>query len=201
MELDELKKQLNIEMMTGRQHRSAEDIISLMRKDTGSLLQKLKQSLLLEMIIAIVFAALCTYMVFFSDSWQYHTLFSMFSIIAVGLIIVLYVLLKRVNEFISISPVKQNLEKLITILEEYVKRYLQLTLFLLPVCFVLGVWLTYNDPENVLLPLDWKTVVLLSTAMIILGTTFFFFTRWYLKRLYGDHLRQLKALLTEIDEA
>jgi hypothetical protein len=200
MELDELKKQLDTEMMAGRQPRSAEDITSLMKRSTGSLLQKLKQSLLLEMIIAIAFAALCTYMIFFSNSWQYRTLFSIFSIIALGLIIVLYVLLKRTNAFISISPVKQNLQQLITILEEYVKRYLQLTLFLLPVCFVLGVWLTYNDPENILSPLNSKTVALLSTAMIILGTTFFFFTKWYLKRLYGDHLRQLKELLTEIDE-
>jgi glucan phosphoethanolaminetransferase (alkaline phosphatase superfamily) len=200
MELDELKKELNLKLAGGQPQRSAGDIGALLEAGTASVLQKIRKSILFEMLISVAFALLCVYVIVFSVSWQYHLLFSILSVIAAGFIGVLYFLLKKTNATIHSATIKENLQQLITIMEEYTKRYVQLVLFFLPVCFALGVWLSYNDPENVLRPLTRKTVLLLGGAMVVLGVMVYVFTKWYMRRLYGKYIGQLKASLREFDE-
>ena len=199
MELDDLKQRLNTRMATHEQ-RSADDIAVLIKNDTTSLLQKLRKSLVIEMIIAVVFALLCVFVVMLTTERQYIILFGILSMISVAFIAVLYILLRKIDTTISVAPVKENLQKLIRIIDEYVRRYLQFTLILLPVCFCFGVWLTYNDPDNALKPLEWNTIALLGATMLVLGAVIYIFTKWYLRTLYGRHLRELKALLQELNE-
>jgi MFS family permease len=200
MELDELKKELNLKLAGGQPQRSAGDIGALLKARTVSVLQQVRKSILFEMIISVAFAISCVYVIIFSDSWQYHLLFSILGVIAAGFIAVLYFLLKKTNSTINASTIKENLEQLVIIIEEYTKRYVQLVLFFLPVCFALGVWLSYNDPENVLKPLTLQTIVLLCGAMILLGMMVYVFTKWYMQRLYGKYIEQLKASLREFEE-
>lgn len=187
-------------MNAGFQPRSSEDLSILLKKDTVSVLQKLKRSLLFEIIFACLFTLGCTFMIVFTDSWQYHTLFIILGVMGIAFNIVLLLLLRKMNTVVQTSTVKQNLAKLVRIIEEYSKRYLQLTIFLLPACFALGVWLSYNDPENVLRPPDGKLISILTIAMLVAGIAIYLFTRWYLKKLYGNYILQLKELLKEFDE-
>jgi drug/metabolite transporter (DMT)-like permease len=200
MELDELKKELNLKLAGGQPQRSAGDIGALLKAGTVSVLQQVRKSILFEMIISVAFAISCVYVIIFNDSWQYHLLFSILGVIAAGFIAVLYFLLKKTNSTINASTIKENLEQLVIIIEEYTKRYVQLVLFFLPVCFALGVWLSYNDPENVLKPLTLQTVVLLCGVMVLLGGIVYIFTKWYMQRLYGKYIEQLKASLREFEE-
>ncbi len=200
MELDELKKELNQRLLHTPKERSGPDIAALIRKDTVSVVKQLERSLRLELAVSVVFASLCVCMLFINDAWLYDTLFTLLGSIALLFIGILYLLLRKATRLTGASPVKQNLQKLVNIMDEYIKRYLQLTLVLLPICFVFGVWLSYQDPEMVLRPVDEYLLLYLLAAMIVLGAGAYYFTRWYLDRLYGNYLRQLKALLEEFDE-
>lgn len=199
MELDELKKELNARMSQDRQ-RSEADISSLLKSDTVSVLHKLKKSLQLEITLSVVFALLCSYMIFFSNSWQYRVLFSILGIVSVGFIAVLYFLLKKTEITISSATIRENLEKLTIIIEGYSKRYIQLLLFFLPLCFALGVWLSYKDPDNALRPLTAETILLLAGAMLVLGVIVYVFTKWYMKKLYRNYIEQLKVSLKELED-
>lgn len=198
MELDELKKELNFKISS--QHEvSAVDISSMLRNDTLSVIQKIQRSLRLEILISILFVAVCAYMVLFENAWIYNIYFSLFGLIGLVFIVVLLILLKKTRN-ISISPVKENIESVVLVIEQYAKRYLQFTVVLLPFCFGLSLWLSYNDSERILKPMDLKSLIYISLTMLASGTGVYFFTKWYLKKLYGDYILQLKGLLIEFDE-
>jgi hypothetical protein len=198
MELDELKKELNFKIAS--QHKvSSVDIRSMLKNDTVSIVQKIQRSIRLEIVISILFVAVCIYMVLFENTWIYNVYFSLFGIVGLVFIIVLLMLLKKTKK-ISISPVKENIESIVLVIDQYVKRYLQFTVVLLPFCFGLSLWLSYNDPERILKPMDISSILYISLTMLAIGTGVYFFTRWYLKKLYGEYIVQLKALLIEFDE-
>lgn len=200
MELDELKKELNQKISGGAQQRTEMQIASLLDSSATSIVQKLRRSLVAELVISVLFMCVCLYMIFFNPYWAYRVFFITFSVVGIGFTIVLFLLLKKIDALSGASNVMQNLDKLIHILDEYVRRYLQLTLILLPICFVFGIWISYNDGEQVLKPLEKRSIALLAVTMVSLATIVYFFTKWYLKKLYGNYIQQLKALLRELAE-
>ena len=200
MELDDLKKQLNLTINSDHEQRSADNIALLMKGKAVSLLQKIRKSILLEILISVCFGIACGIVLLSIDSWMYYILFSVFAVIAIAFIAVLYFLLKKVNATISSGTVKQNLMQLMTIIREYCKRYLQLTLFLLPLSFAFGMWLSYNDPSKVLQPIQLSTAGILVAVFIVIGAVIYFFTRWYLQKLYGKYLQELSELAEELDD-
>jgi len=199
MELDELKKDWNSKGVKDQQ-RSVDNIASLLNSDTASVLHKIKKSIVIELVISFAFAALSVYVILFSYLNIYKILYSVVGILCILFIAVLYFLLKKINAALKIYTVKKNLEQIIHITEEYTKRYMQLTMLLLPICFVFGVWLSYNDPEMAMYPLTWKTVIILLLCMLMAMVLLYAFTKWYLRKLYGNYIQQLKTLLKEFDE-
>ena len=198
MELDELKKELNLRIAS--QHEvSAVDISSMLKNDTLSVIYKIQRSLRLEIIVSMIFVMICFYMVFIENTWMYNVYFGLFGIVGLAFIIVLLTLLKKTKN-LSVSPVKENIKTIVSIINEYTKRYLQFTIVLLPFCFGLSLWLSYNDPERILKPMDINSVAYISITMLAIGTGVYLFTKWYLRKLYGNYLKQLKSMLQEFDE-
>jgi bacteriorhodopsin len=109
MELDELKKELNLKMTTSEQ-RTAVDFASLLKRDTTSILQKVKRSLWIELVFAICFTIGCLIATFAADVWAYKMYFGVFIFIGLAFVIVLSFLLKKTNSFTnSDMPVKANI--------------------------------------------------------------------------------------------
>src|SRR4051812_24382721 len=126
MELDEIKKQLNKKMATVQQDRSASQIASLLKKETVSVVQKIKRSLFIELALSICFTLGCVTVVVFNTAWVYKTYFGIFIFLGIAFIIILALLLKKVTGVNYNNNVKNNITSLIAILKAYVKRYLQL---------------------------------------------------------------------------
>lgn len=200
MELDELKNELRLKIEAASEPRSENQIASLLKQDAVSIVQKLRKSLRAELIVSAVFVFVCLYMMLFKGDWMYRVFFTTFFIIGIVFSLVLFLLLKKTATMPTVGNVRYHLQQLIHLMDEYVKRYLQLTLILLPVCFVFGVWISYNNEDQVLQPLAWRTIIYLSLAMFVLGAAVYFFTKWYLRSLYGKYIRQMKGLLRELDE-
>lgn len=210
MELDELKYQLNQRLATDHASRSNADISALLKKKTHSVISKIKRSLIIEMVLCVLFFAAMLYVCFITDYWSIRMYFGVFTVLTVFMTFVLYYLYRRTDTLSdSDRPIKANLQTLVGLLEEFVKRYFQFTMALLPVCFMFSMILSYADPVEIpeiekfsvkLFTARWQVMVFLGVYMIVLAIAVYYFTKWYLKKLYGNYLNELKQYIAELDQ-
>lgn len=210
MELDELKYQLNQRLATDHASRSNADISALLKKKTHSVISKIKRSLIIEMVLCILFFAAMLYVCFITDYWSIRVYFGLFTVLTVLMTFVLYYLYRRTNTLSdSDRPIKANLQTLVGLLEEFVKRYFQFTMALLPVCFMFSMILSYADPVEIpeiekfsvkVFTTRWQVMAFLGVYMIALAISVYYFTKWYLKKLYGNYLNELKQYIAELDQ-
>lgn len=210
MELDELKYQLNQRLATDHASRSNADISALLKKKTHSVISKIKRSLIIEMVLCVLFFAAMLYVCFITDYWSIRVYFGVFTVLTVLMTLVLYYLYRRTDTLSdSDRPIKTNLQTLVGLLEEFVKRYFQFTMALLPVCFMFSMILSYADPVEIpeiekfsvkVFTARWQVMVFLGVYMIALAISVYYFTKWYLKKLYGNYLKELKQYIAELDQ-
>ena len=136
--------------------------------------------------------------------------FSIFGIIFIPFIWVLWYLFKKIVAFENlVLPVKTNLKELIDLLSLFAKRYFQFNMALLPVCFFLAMALGYQQKEPIEgleqifqklkgLTHFYAVIIIIKIAAILIGLVYF--TKWYIKKLYGNYIQQLKQLLAELKE-
>lgn len=208
MELDELKYQLNQKLATDHARRTDADIAALLKKKTSSVISKLKRSLIIEMVLCVLFSAAMLYVCFVSDYWSIRLYFGVFAVLMFFFTFILYYLYKRTRSLTSsFQPVKTNLQTVASLLEEFVKRYFQFTMALLPVCFLFSLILSSMEPISIpevdkfvlhYFSARWQVLSFLGVYMIALAVTLYYFTKWYLKKLYGNYLAELKKCIEEL---
>jgi hypothetical protein len=210
MELDELKKQLKFKLATDHTARSEEDIATILTKKTKSIIAKLKRSLLKEMISCLIIILIFAYIGLTSRTFSFKFYFSFFSIVSIGFLIPLYYLYKQTTTLSGTAfPVKSNLQTIVTIIENFIKRYFQFTMAMLPICFIFALLLGYHEKEpnpqidsfaKVLFSSKWQVISFIVVYLILLSVGIYYFTKWYLKKLYGNYLVQLKDCIRELSE-
>ena len=210
MELDDIKTQLKDKLSSDHTGRSQEDIASLLTKKTQSVICKLKKSLRFEIYSGITISLIFWYIGLTSNYPTFNIYFSVFAFLSLGFIGLLIYLLKRTNQLSNnLLPVKNNLYTIVTIIEEFCKRYFQFTMGLLPVCFIFAFVLGYHEQDpipkmdrlaNSLFSSQWKVVVFILVYLGGLSIGVYYFTKWYLKKLYGNYVTQLKACMAELSE-
>lgn len=210
MELDELKYQLNQKLANDHASRSNADLSALLKKKTFSVIGKLKRSLIIELVLCILFFAAMLYVCFVTDYWSIRLYFGVFTVLLLAMTFILFYLYRRTNELSNADrPVKSNLHTLVSLLEEFVKRYFQFTMALLPICFMFSLILSYAEPIEIpeiekfsikVFTARWQVMVFLGVYMITLAVVLYYFTKWYLKKLYGNYLKELKQYINELDQ-
>lgn len=209
MELDELKYQLNQRLATDHASRTNADIAALLKKKTSSVIGKLKRSLIVEMVLCVLFSAAMLYVCLVSDYWSIRIYFGVFTILMFLFTFVLYYLYKKTKQLTSsFQPIKANLQHVVSLLEEFVKRYFQFSMAMLPVCFIFSLILSVMEPVSVpevdkfvlhYFSARWQVLTFLGVYMIVLAITLYYFTKWYLKKLYGNYLAELKKCVEELE--
>ncbi len=210
MELDELKYQLKNKLAVDHADRSGADIALLLGKKTISVTGKLKNSLWFEIISGIVVVLGLAYISFVTPYDSLRIYFAVFSILLAAFTLLLVYLLQRVSKLSPTTlPVKSNLQTIVKIIEEFTKRYFQFTMALIPVCFVFAFILSSKDNQRIPalehfakshINTAWKVIVFLSIYMIALFVGVWYFTKWYLRKLYGKYVAQLKQCIAELGE-
>jgi len=212
MELDELKTQLRQKLDADQSKKSATELSSLLTKKAHSAIYKLQRSLWFEIIMSIVFIIAFACVGFFSSSWAIRVYFSIFTVFGLLFVSVLVFLQRKITQLSRSSlPVRNNLEQVHAIISEYIKRYFQLTMGLIPVCVALSFWLGYTNHSDDLSTLEikfgsWFTsakqlYIFLAIYIILFTAGIYYFTRWYLKKLYGNYLQQLQSHIQELAAA
>lgn len=199
MELDELKGKLNQRMAVSQQH-SAGEISAMLQKQATSVVQKIKRSLWIEFILSVIFTISCGFTITFIEEWAY--LMFLIGATIVGLIVsaLLGFLVWKTNKLSNSSlSIRKNLETIISIIYRYVWLYLRLGIGLIPLCFGLALWLSYYPVDGVFKPFYKDNFIFLLIGILIFSYLSFRFTKWYLKKLYGNYVEQLENLLQELE--
>jgi MFS family permease len=211
MELDELKILLKEKLYTQHPEKSTEYISSLLSKNTQSVIGKLKRSLWIEIIACLMFTLACAAVGIIGKYASLRIYFSIFAVLCFLFLPVLWFLLQKTKKLSSISlPVKSNLEFLVKILKEYVKRYFQLTMALIPITIFIAFSLGYSDENlhnpklhNPFFPTligSTQSIIFVIIYLILFSVGMYYVTKWYLKKFYGNYIEQLQSLIKELED-
>lgn len=215
MELDQFKNELKTKLATDHTHRSDLDIEQLLKKKTSSFIEKIKKSLWLEIVLGFVLNSGFVYAAFDANMHSMRLYFGVFSILMYLILFFLIYLLIRTHKIKSADQsIKENLASYIQLIDEFIKRYLQLTMALIPICIFFAAYLGYTDAhaDNTIHNYhreyifgtkihSIQFIILISSFIILLGLgiySMYHFTKWYLKKLYGNYLLELKICLSEL---
>ena len=205
MELDELKIFFKEKFDVQQPSKSVEEISLLLGKKAQSVVSKLKRSLLIELIACILLTLACIAIAAFSVYTELRIYFSIFAVLCFLFLPLLWFLLKKTEKLSNTTlPVKSNLESLVKILREYIKRYFQITMAMIPISLILVIFLGYNVNSNLeknLFTSATRNQLIFFVAWTIAFTiVLYYFTKWYLKKLYGNYLNELQELIKELEE-
>lgn len=206
MELDELKILFKENYNSTQAIKSTAEISLLLNRKTQSVISKIKRSLLIELIACIVFTLACAIIAMLTNLDYMRIYFLIFGAVWLLFLPVLWFLLQKTNRLSRFSlPVKSNLESIVKILKEYITRYFQLTMALIPITLAVVLMLGYDDKSINLdnpfyLNFSTKQVIFIIAYIVLFSVGMYYFTKWYLKKLYGNYIHQLEQLIKELEE-
>lgn len=192
MELDELKYLLTHQQSPERSTQQLADALSV---KSNSVLDKIKRSIRLEMVCAVIFTIMAIVWIVYSDLLFYKALSVYIIIFCTGFFIYIDQLRKRINTYRSqVGSAKRSLEDIINILQTFIRSYFNLTMLMLPVIAIMGI-VTLNSDSIALSTRAWT----IYGIWFVVWTIFmYFFTKWYLRKLYGRYHEELKEQLRDI---
>jgi len=98
--------------------------------------------------------------------------------------------------------VREGLQRVIAIIEEFTRLYFQFTMITLPIAFIFGLisgFLSLNGGAGIK-NFNWQKAIFFYTCWFIFWSfIMYFFSKWYIKKLYGNYLQQLKDQLKDIE--
>ena len=203
MELDEFKSVLKLKLEAGATRRSASELEQYVQRKAQSLITKVKRSMVFEFIFGILCMAIFTW-AFFRYTSIYTRFFAALTVVfCIFLIGYLVRLLRKITFYENSFPsVKESLQQVIDILQRFTKLYFRLSMLTLPVAFLLGLIMGYLDiSQQGLSPhFQWTKGILFYTGVFVFWSALmYFFSKWYIKKLYGNYMEQLKARLKDLE--
>jgi hypothetical protein len=205
MELDQLK---NIWQNDPAQSKEDAQLISIMSRRSNNPIARMKRNLLFELIaIILLYGATIAYYAFAFQGKMTEVSWFM-----IGIAFCFFIYYFRKNRLLNkmeclSCQVKSNLQGQVNTLEKYVKFYLVAGTALVPLSIVFFSWLIYVKsplkPKSVLYHSDaspwWQTIIAWTVLVGFSTILIYYLNKWYVKRLYGNHILKLKQLLAEMD--
>jgi glucan phosphoethanolaminetransferase (alkaline phosphatase superfamily) len=202
MELDDLKNIWN--KRDTFQPKLEEEIASMLKGKSNSIIAKLKRNIWVELIFTSIASIILLYYSFTIPNGALKWSFVSFLLLYAGYI--LYYI-KQLNVFrqfrTSDENLRTNLENLVHDLDKYLKFYRMSYSLLYPVFFILMLIFVIMDRgmHDFLEAIqETKMIICLILVIGIFLASSLWFTNWYLKKLYGNHVEKLKLLLKDISE-
>ena len=201
MELDDLKS-IWKQDKPGFEPKKEEEIASMIKGRSNSIISKLKRSVWFELIFTIVCGVALGICALMLESGAL-----MWTIISLIILFVSYLFyyVKKImllNRFDSSKEnLKNSLQHLLDRLTTYLTFYKRSYAILYPVYFCLGLLFgalekglddflnRISQPKTIIYLILLSGVFFICTVLI---------TNWYLKKLYGNHMDKLKELLNEL---
>jgi hypothetical protein len=203
MELDDLKNIWNQNKTIYPQKNEAE-IAEMLKGRSTSIINKLKKSVGLELIFTIVagIALLVYALTLPAGALKWIAIFFLVMLVGYSFYYVKKIIL--LNRFDTADQnLNRNLTQLIEKLSSYLNFYKRSYTVLYPLYFFLGLLFsgiergTEDFFDSLMKPKSMMLVVAIGGIFYFAST---WLVDWFLKKLYGNHLDKLKALLKELNE-
>lgn len=208
MELDELKHYLNRQLDQQAPLQTPAEISAMLRNKSISIVERIRKSLWIELVISLLAVLVILYVKQIADKYVLQSYFNIFLAIALFFLPIFGWLIRSTYQINpEISSVKTNLTRLHLLISRFTRFYFIFTMILfLPVVFYSLIAAVYEKNNHSLLDslqfyrqLPAAPLFLIGAYIVIAGLFLYFFTRWYIRTLYGKYLDKLKELLNELD--
>lgn len=199
MELDELKSILN---EVGSPQKDAADLEKHLQAQSTSILASFQMNLRIELLFAAAFIVFGI-IILFIFTQDYTRLFGLLLMgICAWFGVYVVWLSRKIDQYEkSALPLQQSLQEIILIIERFIKLYFQVTMLMIPGSFALAVMVAYFKAKRIYDPGPFFTqerIFYYAAFIVGFSLIMYFFTKWYLKRLYGNHLEKLRNQLKDL---
>lgn len=200
MELDELK---NIWKKEPFRRKNDAEIASMLKGRSRSIISKLKRSTWMELIFTLIAGLVLLYYAYTIPNGALKWFFIAFIVIFPGYIIYYIKKINLLNRFDTMNDnLKVSIETLVNDLQTYLKFYKKSYSILYPFYLVLMLLFMAMERgmEDFLHSLTQpRTLISIGFVCLVFVACSLWFTSWYLKKLYGNHLDKLKELLLDLE--
>lgn len=208
MELDELKNYLNRQLEEQSPLQSSEEISAILRNKSIGIVDRIRKNLWIEFVISLLAVMAVLYAKYLGGNYVMQIYFNIFLGITL-LFLPIFIWLIRSTYQLSpeLSSVKTNLTRLHLLISRFTRFYFIFSMAIfLPVVFYSLIAAGYERSNHSLMEslqfymqLPAVPLLLIGLYILVSGVCLYFFTRWYIRTLYGKYLDKLKDLLTELD--
>lgn len=188
----------------------AEDIRPMLGKNSNLPIARMKRHLVAELVVVVVLYGLMIFYFFNSHSGRLLIVAWLYLLIGIAFCVYFFKKLRLLKSMDCMAcEVKANLSKQVMTLEKYVRFYLLAGTALVPVIlifFYLVQYFYFPATPNMFFSLPSEKVsvarsvgellLIVSVSTLIM----YFVNRWYVKKLYGKYVNQLKDMLFQMEE-
>lgn len=186
------------------------EVQPLLGKKSKSPIAIMKRHLNIELLFVIVSYGLIIAFYLIAYSGKFAVVAAMYIIIGMLFCLYYYKKYKLLKDMECMAcQVKSNLGQQVKTLEKYVRFYLLAGTAILPIFIIFFYWFEYTfippgRPHIFLLPSETVGLgkSLGSLLLWIIGSTVigYYVNKWYVKKLYGKHVDQLKLMLLQMED-
>ena len=208
MELDELKNYLNRQLDQQAPDQTPDEISAILQQKSISIVVRIRRSLWIEFLIGLLAVAVILFASELSSEYFLQIYFQIFLAISALLLIIFGLLIRSTYQLSpELSSVKTNLSRLYLLISRFTRSYFIFTMAtFLPVVFYSLIAAVYESSNHSMmeavqfyLQLPTGPLLLIGEYILLSGLGLYFFTRWYIRTLYGKYLDKLRDLLAELD--
>lgn len=201
MELDDLKHiwQQNQELSIIQEVIDNEEVIEMTRQKSKDLMTKLRANLKLDAVVSSTFIPPLIYVLFVKNIATYHKYIAVFFIVYT--FVGLYYYLKEIKSYKELNLKNDLLSTLKFTEEKFSQRVKSLVIYnnilVVPLMFygsILGAEIAQFRGSNF-----QPTIIELIFSTIVMTPISYLYMRFVIKKLYGENLKKLKQLHTELE--
>ena len=209
MELDSLKEIWKQSGVKEPAASASDEIVAMLNKSSRSPIARMKRNVLAEVILLIVLFGSAAIFYFIAFNGRFSSIAWVYISIAAVCSFYYYCKWKLLDNMqCLICQVKSNLTRQVKMLDKYIYFYTLFSTILTPLVFIfLGVLFYFKFPEGSFKPVfPPRAEITMTTwlgwlgALALLTIIAWVAYRWYVKRLYGQHIQQLKRLVAQLEE-
>jgi hypothetical protein len=203
MELEEIKSFLQKEVI--KIHSSAPvEILAIIRKKSAGNINRLLQHIRLEIYMAIFFLATAIVMTLVLPGLFVRLIAAGISIYILFFIRYLAKLSRQVKNYQNFPvSTRSAILNITQLMDRFIQLYFICCMLIIPVLFTISLSFFFNEhPGFRANPLElFRSPGFLSflAGFFAWGAFMYFFSRWYIQKVYGQYLHELKILLQELN--